>query len=89
MDVLSPGDALKILAQWLGEKGPDTLPSEAAEVARECGYLPLALAMIGAMIRLQPTAWEDAWIGYAPRTWRKLNEHFPVTLSQTFLELSR
>jgi APAF-1 helical domain len=28
--------------------------------AKECGYLPLALAMIGAMIRLRPTAWKDA-----------------------------
>jgi len=37
---------------------------EVAEVAKECGYLPLALAMIGAMVRLdldaRPTAWRDA-----------------------------
>jgi hypothetical protein len=43
-----------------GQKSPEKLPPEAAEVARECGYLPLALAMIGAMIRLRPTAWKDA-----------------------------
>jgi NB-ARC domain/SEFIR domain len=60
VDVLSPSDALKMLAEWVGEKSPDKLPAEAAEVARECGYLPLALAMIGAMIRLRPTAWKDA-----------------------------
>ena len=60
VDVLSPGDALKMLAEWVGQKSPDKLPPEAAEVARECGCLPLALAMIGAMIRLQPTAWKDA-----------------------------
>src|SRR5271165_4933580 len=60
VDVLSPSDALKILAEWVGEKSPDKLPSEAAQVAKECGYLPLALAMIGAMIRLRPTAWKDA-----------------------------
>ena len=52
VDVLSPSDALKMLAEWVGEKNPDKLPPEAAEVAKECGYLPLALAMIGAMIRL-------------------------------------
>jgi hypothetical protein len=57
---LSPGDALKMLAEWVGEKSPDKLPPEAAKVAKECGYLPLALAMIGAMIRLRPTAWKDA-----------------------------
>jgi NB-ARC domain len=60
VDVLSPGDALKMLAEWIGEKSPDKLPSEADQVAKECGYLPLALAMIGAMIRLRPTAWKDA-----------------------------
>ena len=60
VDVLSPSAGLKMLAEWVGQKNPDKLPPEAAEVARECGYLPLALAMIGAMIRLQPTAWKDA-----------------------------
>ncbi len=60
IDVLSANDALKMLAEWVGEKSPDKLPPEAAEVARECGYLPLALAMIRAMIRLRPTAWKDA-----------------------------
>jgi NB-ARC domain-containing protein/WD40 domain-containing protein/apoptotic protease-activating factor 1-like protein len=60
VDVLLPDDALKMLAEWVGQKSPDKLPPEAAEVAKECGYLPLALAMIGAMIRLRPTAWKDA-----------------------------
>jgi hypothetical protein len=62
VDVLSPNDAAKMLAEWVGEKSPDMLPLEAAEVAKECGYLPLALASIGAMVRLnsRPTAWKDA-----------------------------
>jgi WD40 repeat protein len=58
--LLSPSDALKMLTEWVGEKSPDQLPLEATQVAEECGYLPLALAMIGAMIRLRPTAWKDA-----------------------------
>ena len=41
----------QMLADWVGQKSPDRLPPEATDVARECGYLPLALAMIGAMIR--------------------------------------
>jgi hypothetical protein len=49
-----------MLADWVGGKSPDKLPPEAAQVAKECGYLPLALAMIGAMVRLRPTAWKDA-----------------------------
>jgi WD40 repeat protein len=62
IDVLSPSDALKMLVEWVGEKGPDKLPAEATEVAKECGYLPLALATIGAMIQLKPAAigWKDA-----------------------------
>jgi hypothetical protein len=40
VDVLSSRDALKMLAEWVGEKSPDKLPPEAAEVAKECGYLP-------------------------------------------------
>jgi WD40 repeat protein len=68
VDVLLQDDALKMLAEWVGEKSPDKLPPEAAEVAKECGYLPLALAMIGAMIRSKPSsgsvlpslAWKDA-----------------------------
>ena len=51
-----------MLAERVGEKSPDKLPPEAAQVAKECGYLPLALAMIGAMIQLTPPAkaWPDA-----------------------------
>jgi hypothetical protein len=61
LHVLSPGDAAKMLAAWVGVQNPEELPSQAAEVARECGYLPLALSMIGAIVRLslRPTAWQD------------------------------
>ena len=60
INVLSPTAALLMLAGWAGEKSVDMLPPIAAEVAEECGYLPLALAMIGAMVHLRPTAWRDA-----------------------------
>jgi hypothetical protein len=51
-----------MLAEWVGEQSPDKLPPKASEVAKECGYLPLALAMVGAMVRSdpRPTAWPDA-----------------------------
>ena len=39
-----------MLANCVGEKNSEHLPSEATEIAKECGYLPLALAMIGAMV---------------------------------------
>jgi hypothetical protein len=44
----------QLLRQLKGSK------ETSAEVGKECSYLPLALAMIGTMIRLRPTAWKDA-----------------------------
>jgi WD40 repeat protein len=62
MAALSPTDALQMLATWAGEKEPENVPQVGYLVAKECGYLPLALAMIGGMIRLgnKSTAWNDA-----------------------------
>jgi NB-ARC domain len=61
VDLVSLAEALRMLADWTEQHSSDTLPPEAAEVAKECGYLPLALAMIGAMVRSyrRPTAWPD------------------------------
>jgi hypothetical protein len=79
LDVLLPSDALKMLAEWVGEKSPDKLPPEAAEVAKECGYLPLALAMIGAMMRSdpRPTAWPDALARLKQADLEKIKRTFP------------
>jgi hypothetical protein len=35
VDVLSPNEALNMLADWAGEKFPDKLRLEAADVAKE------------------------------------------------------
>ena len=77
VDVLSPNNALKMLVEWVGQKSPDKLPPEAAEVAKECGYLPLALAMIGAMIRLRPTAWKDALVHLRRADLEAIKRNFP------------
>jgi WD40 repeat protein len=50
LDVLGPAQALSLLADWT-QGVSDALPPAAADVARACGYLPLALAMIGALVR--------------------------------------
>jgi hypothetical protein len=47
-DVLAPREALLLLAQW-AETSP--LPDEAQRVLEECGRLPLALAICGAMVK--------------------------------------
>jgi len=60
--MLERPQSLRLLAEWTVKREQDKLPDEAAEVAQECGDLPLALAMIGAMVRMdkRPTAWCDA-----------------------------
>jgi WD40 repeat protein len=56
-DLLTPEQSRDVLAQWSGTKVED-LPLEATELIRECGRLPLALGMIGAMLRGKPrTYW--------------------------------
>ncbi|HAB19657.1 MAG TPA: hypothetical protein DCE44_24890 [Verrucomicrobiales bacterium] len=59
LDLLSPLESLKILAEWSGRPA-DALPAEAEEIVKECGRLPLALAAVGALVRLGPTGWKDA-----------------------------
>ena len=59
VDELTKDEALDLLAAWTNTRR-DQLPAEAAEIAAECGNLPLALAMIGATIRRQPDRWTYA-----------------------------
>ncbi|MCT7993789.1 NB-ARC domain-containing protein, partial [Laspinema olomoucense] len=47
--LLSEEQGLGLVAQWAGEH-PEGLPPEAVEVVQECGYLPLAVAIAGAMV---------------------------------------
>jgi hypothetical protein len=55
--VLSKADSLMLLSQWVGLAAAE-LPAEARDVARECGHLPLALALCGALVR-DKTSWTD------------------------------
>lgn len=57
LDVLGDYAALKLLADW-SEQSMETLPPEARAVADECGNLPFALALCGAMAR-DGTPWAD------------------------------
>ena len=57
LDVLSDEQSLSLMAAWAGIKGSD-LPANAQAVAQECGNLPLALSLCGAMVR-DLTPWDD------------------------------
>ncbi len=76
LDVLSPEQSRALLADWAGEV-PDALPPIADEVAEACGHLPLALAMIGAMVRLRPTVWPDALERLERADLDKIRQQFP------------
>ena len=58
VDVLTPDQSTQLLASW-SNTDIDRLPSEAFEVARECGYLPLALSIMGATVRGRPQRWSN------------------------------
>lgn len=57
IDLLSEEQALTMLAQYARCALAD-LPKEAAEIVKECGYLPLAVAAIGSMVKGKPA---DRW----------------------------
>ena len=53
IELLSEEQALAMLARYSAH-AVDDLPKEAAEIVKECGYLPLAVAAIGSMVKKNP-----------------------------------
>jgi hypothetical protein len=76
LDVLSHNSALQLLADWAGEE-IGSLPKEAISVAEECGYLPLALAMTGGMIRGKPGRWGNVLNKLRNADLEKIQRQFP------------
>jgi tetratricopeptide (TPR) repeat protein len=76
LGVLSDKQALALLALWAGQH-EETLPTEAHEVIRECGNLPLALAMIGAMVRGKPDRWGNVLHKLRNADLEKIRHQFP------------
>lgn len=55
LGAMANGPTMSLLASWSGIPAED-LPGTAMELAAECGYLPLALAVAGALVR-DGTSW--------------------------------
>jgi DNA-binding SARP family transcriptional activator/tetratricopeptide (TPR) repeat protein len=55
LDVLSPQEAVELLGRLAGPRRVAAEPEPAAEVARLCGYLPLALRIAGSRLAARPT----------------------------------
>ena len=58
LDLLDNEEAIELLAAC-SDQSRETLPVEACEVVQECGNLPLALSMIGAIARGRPNRWNN------------------------------
>jgi hypothetical protein len=54
--VLTSEQSLQLISLWSGYDR-EQLPAEAADLVRECGCLPLAVAMVGAQLRGKPDRW--------------------------------
>ncbi|MEU5723868.1 BTAD domain-containing putative transcriptional regulator [Micromonospora sp. NPDC047738] len=59
LPVLAPGEAVELLARIAGPERVAAEPDAAAEVARRCGHLPLAIRLAGARLAHRP-AWRIA-----------------------------
>jgi hypothetical protein len=57
LDVFDEPEALELLARWT-EQDESQLPADARAVLRESGNLPLAVAMVGAMVH-EETRWDS------------------------------
>jgi WD40 repeat protein len=56
LHVLTWEQSLQLISLW-ADCEFSALPREAAEIVRECGSLPLAVAMVGAQLRGKPDRW--------------------------------
>ncbi|MFI7691306.1 NB-ARC domain-containing protein [Nonomuraea sp. NPDC049655] len=73
---LTDEQATALLAGWAGHS-LDELPPEADEVVRECGNLPLALAMAGAMAEGRPERWPGVLRRLRESDLGRIRQNFP------------
>ncbi len=76
-NLLTEDESRQVLAKWSG-RTVEELPPQASEVIHECGYLPLALAMIGAQLRGRPPVlWNSALDHLRKADLEKIKAQFP------------
>jgi DNA-binding SARP family transcriptional activator/tetratricopeptide (TPR) repeat protein len=56
LDALTAEDSRDLLARMIGDRRVAAEPGAAADLARLCGHLPLALRIVGANLAMRPTA---------------------------------
>jgi len=76
LDVLTREQSLELLALW-SDCPVSSLPPEANKIVIECGYLPLALAMVGASLRGKPDRWENVLSRLRNADLDRIRQSFP------------
>ncbi|MFN6477929.1 NB-ARC domain-containing protein [Nostoc sp. DedQUE07] len=81
LEVLDEQQALALLADWANQPeiiDPTQQNDVILQVAQECGYLPLALAMVGAMMRFKPpNRWQNILEKLRSADLEKVKQQFP------------
>jgi len=76
-NLLTERQAREVFARWSGSDAAK-LPPIAKELIQECGGLPLALSMVGAMLRGKPAAFWGAILHHLQNAdLKKINAQFP------------
>lgn len=76
LGLLEPSQSLSLLSKW-AKQAEQLLPPEAVRVAKECGNLPLALAMAGAMVQGKPDRWSSILKRLENADLDKIKQKFP------------
>jgi WD40 repeat protein len=75
LDVLDSKESMKLLADW-SNLSINNLPIEALSIVEECGYLPFAIALCGAMVR-DGSLWVDLLDALRDADLSFIEAHFP------------
>jgi hypothetical protein len=76
-NLLTEAESRQVLAKWCGRAVAE-LPPQASDLIHECGYLPLALAMIGAQLRGRPPVLWNSVLDHLPEAdLQKIKAQFP------------
>jgi WD40 repeat protein len=76
LDVLTWEQSLQLISLW-SDCPISGLPPEATEIVRECGCLPLALAIVGALLRDKPDRWKNVLQRLRNADLDKIRQSFP------------
>lgn len=85
LEMSSELQARQLLAR-LTQLEETALPTEANEIARECGYLPLALSIVGAMLRDKPDQWGNVLHQLQSANLDKIRQLFPDVSNPNILK---